>query len=200
MNDYLRQDSAKVVEIGGVETFVLIEKWEEQEWKFFVAFVDDKLLLVGTDVSYLLEVIERRMKRRPSSDLAKKLPELKWVNMQARYWGVRHFDRTLAATDPSSPVVARKSSVTISDTGAIGFGFYYDGVVGDPLVLRYLSVDADVGVRLADRFGCKGQDGQGSVRKIAPNVLELSCSLNDRSLIDRVQAILFAFLGHGVFT
>ena len=38
------------------------------------------------------------------------LPEWKYVNTDLQFWGIRHFDRTQAKLDPSSPFGGQKSA------------------------------------------------------------------------------------------
>ena len=50
------------------------------------------------------------------------LSEWKYVNKQAQFWGLRHFDKGKASEDPTSPFGGRKSD-NLPDDEAVGLTY-----------------------------------------------------------------------------
>src|SRR5215472_7436848 len=79
-------------------------------------------VLVATNEQFLREMLSRMRNPRKERALPTSLPEWKYVNTRAQFWGVRHFDKQQAKEDPTSPFGGRKTA-NLPDEGAIGLTY-----------------------------------------------------------------------------
>jgi len=82
---------------------VFEQKLENDLWTIYVSFPQNNVVLVATNRSFLQEVLVRMRGKEGQRALPDSLPEWKYVNRNSQFWGIRHFDRTQAKMDPSSP-------------------------------------------------------------------------------------------------
>jgi hypothetical protein len=193
----------KVERIENQDVSVFQEKWEQDTWTTFVAFPNDHVVLVATDRNYLAEVLVRIQGKNGQRALPNDLPEWKYVNTDARFWGLRHYDKSQAQTDPTSPIAGRKSA-NFPDEQAIGLTFVFDPQRGRSAKITYLSGDTSLGSKpsesplgMARAPEAKGLDIK--YRELSPGVVEGTYSLEH---LQAVQFFLFeleADLGHAIY-
>jgi hypothetical protein len=191
----------KVV-ISGTRVLILQEKSEEAEWTHFVAVPRPKVLLIANNRQYLQEVLERMMQKKTPRALPDQLPEWQFLDANARFWGLRHYDPTQAKMDATSPL-GEDRTFDPGDPKAIGILFALDPRNERRLVITSISGD----VAKARGEASKGQsvsepqDGVKFVvrlRSPKPGVLEQIYTLDRSSTLDySLLAILFA-LGRGM--
>ena len=126
--------------IAGVNVYVFHEKMYGAEWDRFVALPLPNLLLLASDRSYLQEVLERIAGKSGERALPATLPEWRYVMQGARYWGLRHYDRSQAKLDPTSPF-GDVRAFTERDDKAIGFAFAVDPTDERSAIMTSISDD-----------------------------------------------------------
>jgi hypothetical protein len=124
------------------ETRVLVfhEKSGEAEWDSFLALPRPNVLLVANNLPYLQEVLERMKQRKTFRALPDQLPEWRYLVPGTRFWGIRHYDRTQAKRDPTSPF-SDDRTFGPGDQKAIGILFALGGSNQKEAVMTYLSGD-----------------------------------------------------------
>jgi hypothetical protein len=198
-----RKSLLKVEQIAGQVVAVFQEKLENDTWTAFVASPNKHILAVATNRDYLIEVLMRLQGKKGNRALPNDLPEWKYVNTDLQFWGLRHFDRTQAKLDPSSPFGGQKSA-NDADEQAIGLVYAFDRSSGKTAKITYLTGD----VSLANRPDAtplsmgKGREAKAldiKYREVGPGVVEGSYTLQN---LGQVQFFFFVFmgmLGHAVF-
>jgi hypothetical protein len=140
--DAFMKDAARVAvrmeEIEGQKVAVLEEPSEQDIWTLFITFPQDGLVLVATNKQFLQEMLGRMRGAEGKRALPDTLPEWKYVNKQAQFWGLRHFDRTQADDDPTSPFVGGNSA-NVPDDEAIGLTYQSNPTNERKATLTYLS-------------------------------------------------------------
>jgi hypothetical protein len=195
-----RKNALKVEIIEGQEVSIFQEKLEGDIWTAYVAFPDSHISVVCTDRSYLSQVLARRKHGDVKRALPSDLPEWKYVNASARFWGLRHYDQNQSKVDPSSPFGGQKAANS-PDEQAIGFTFAFDPKNGKSATITYLSADTRIGTRpgntaLGMNRAPEAKSLNVRYREIAPGVVEGTYSLKR---LGAVQFFLFALegmLGH----
>lgn len=203
-NEVLRGIQPRAIrseEIQGTHVLVFREKREDDFWTTFVAFPEGHLLIVATDRRYIEEVLARRAKTQRAA-LPDSLPEWRFVDRTAAYWGMRHYDRNQAQNDPSSPFGGRKAA-NFPDELAIGMGFSVSSTNPRRVTLTYLSQDAGM-MPAKSPFGAlaTSPDAKGiEVRfvQIAPGIVQASCSFKSVEAMDTLIFFLEGFLGHAIY-
>jgi hypothetical protein len=198
-----RSDAPKGELIEGQKVSIFQEKLEGDIWTAYVAFPDSHTLTVCTDRSYLSQVLERRKHRNVKRALPSDLPEWKYVNTNARSWGLRHYDKNQAKVDPSSPFGGKKAANS-PDEEAIGLTFAFDPKNGKSATITYLSADERVSIMpsntaLGMNRAPEAKSLDAKYREIAPGVVEGTYSLKR---LGAVQFFLFALegmLGHAIY-
>jgi hypothetical protein len=122
------------------ETTVLVfhDKLEQAEWDLFLALPRPNVLLVANNLPYLREVLERMAQRRIDRALPSHLPEWRFLDPGVRYWGLRHYDRTQAEQDATSPF-SEERTFGPGDQKAIGILFTLDPGNQKEAVMTYFS-------------------------------------------------------------
>jgi hypothetical protein len=133
-----RKVALGVEEIEGLKVALFQEKLENDLWTSFVAFHNKNIVLVATNRDYITEVLTRLQGRSSGQRaLPGNLPEWKHVDTNARFWGLRHFDKN-PANDPSSPFAPRPFW-NLADKEAIGLTFSFDPSKSRSATITYLS-------------------------------------------------------------
>jgi hypothetical protein len=135
-----RKSILKVDQIEGQVVAVFQEKLENDTWTAFVAFPNKNILAVATNRDYLREVLARLQGKKGKRALPDDLPEWRYVDTDLQFWGLRHFDRTQAKLDPSSPFGGQKSA-NDADEQAIGLVYAFDLSSGKTAKITYLTGD-----------------------------------------------------------
>jgi hypothetical protein len=198
-----RRSALKVERIEDQDVLVFQEKLERDTWTTFVAFPNEHMIFAASDRSYLAEVLARFRGRIGQRALPSDLPEWKYVNTGARFWGVRHYDKNQAQTDPSSPYDGRKSA-NVPDEQAIGLTFVFDPQGGKLATLTYLSGNSKIGqkpsdspLRMAESSEAKGLDIK--YRELSPGVVQGTYSLERFQALQFFLFALEATLGHAIY-
>jgi hypothetical protein len=198
-----RNVALKVEQIEGEEVSVFQEKLESDTWTTFVAFPDEHVILVATDRSYLREVLARLHRNNGQRALPNELPEWKYVNTSARFWGLRHYDRSQTQADPSSPFGGRKSA-NFPDEQAIGLTFVFDPRDGKSATITYLSGDTSIGTKPSSTPLGMGRAPEANAlgiryRERAPGIVEGSYSLEHLEATGFFLFVLEGMLGHAIY-
>ena len=136
------KDSAKTArrfeEIAGVKVAVFQDRLEEDTWTTFVAFPRANIVVVATNEGFLREVLTRIRGTNGARALPDTLPEWKYVNKKSPFWGLRHFDRSQARVDLTSPFQENESE-GIPDKDAIGIVFASNPAESRSSTVTYIS-------------------------------------------------------------
>ncbi|HKS81113.1 MAG TPA: hypothetical protein VJR23_06375 [Candidatus Acidoferrales bacterium] len=101
--------------IEGQSVTVFQEQLESDTWTILLAFPKPDTVLACSGRDYLREVLARMRggEGAPGAHrevaLPDSLPEWKYVDARSRFWAIRHFNKSQAAKDPTSPFAATKS-------------------------------------------------------------------------------------------
>ncbi len=132
------QKAVRIDEIAGQKVAVFDEKVELDTWRIFVTFPQKGLVLVATNQEFLEAMLARMEGAKGERALPDTLPEWKYVNKQAQFWGLRHYDKTQANEDPTSPFGGKKSA-NFPDDKAIGLTYECNPSKEHKATLTYLS-------------------------------------------------------------
>lgn len=191
----------RIEKIGGIGVAVFQEQWEADDWTFYVAFPNANTVLIATNREYMQQVLSRMRTSPADRALPRTLPEWKYVDAHAPFWGMRHYDRSQAELDPSSPFGGKKSA-NMSDEAAIGLTFYYDPAKGRTPTVIYISADKTA----ADKFKTyipsdeeAAKDMQAKFRDLEPGIVESSYQLSKSYSVEYFFFVLGGLLGHAVY-
>jgi len=197
-----RKSVLRVERIEGQSSAVFREKLENDTWTLFVAFPNKRTLVVATNRDYFKEVLSRLQGKKGNRALPNDLPEWKFVDTELRFWGLRHFDKSQANMDPTSPFGAHMIA-NVPDQEAIGLTFAFDQGKGRVARITYLSGDKSLGktpeaslLSMWESPEAKSLDIK--YRELAPGVVEGTYTLEN---VKQVQFFFFAFegmLGHAI--
>lgn len=208
LGDAFMKDStnaaAKFEEVEGKRVAVFQEKLEEDVWTALVVFPKPNVLVVATNRNYLRDVLARIGGATGPRALPNELPEWKYINTRARGWGLRHYDKSQANLDPSSPIGGEKSA-NFPDDKAIGLAFNFDPSPGRGATITYLSGAKDVLEIVQDGL-FPAQSDPDSIKdlrirylEVAPGVVQGSFDLVHSEPVWYFTFVLMAIFGHGVY-
>ena len=202
--DSFRNNSSGTVlrteQIEGQQVSVFEERLEQDIWTTFVAFPKPNIAVAATNEEYLREVLARINGKRGERALPENLPEWKYVNRNAAFWAVRHYDKMGASTDPTSPFAA-KSYLTLRDDQAIGLTFSFDPDKSKTATVTYLSADKNILPMVQENlFQVEHEPGGREMhtryREILPGIVEGSYDLDHIESAEVFSFFLMALLGH----
>lgn len=138
------------------ETTVLVfhDKLEQAERDLFLALPRPNVLLVANNLVYLREVLERMAQRRIDRALPSDLPEWRFLDPAVRYWGLRHYDRTQAEQDATSPF-SKERTFGPGDQKAIGILFTLDPGQKEAVMTYFSGDEGKVRDRLSAGTSCE---------------------------------------------
>jgi hypothetical protein len=139
---FLRDSASGILrkqQIEGHQVTVFQEKSEEDIWTTYVSFPKPNVAVVATNEDYLREVLARINGKQGARALPANLIEWKHVNIHAEFCAVRHYQKTGAKQDPSSPF--NRGWGKTSDPQAIGLTFSFDPDKSKVATVTYLSRD-----------------------------------------------------------
>ena len=192
-----RPVAARMEEIEGQLVTVFEQEFENDLWTIYVSFPQKDVVVVATNRGFLREVLVRMRGGGGPRALPDSLPEWKYVNRKSQFWGIRHFDRTQAKMDPSSPF-RNHQIFNVPDDQAIGLIYESDPSSAMKMTLAYLSGDkAKLKNIEADRFPnyLEPENVAGlhiRYRELGPGVIE---STYDLSYSRPVELFWFVFAG-----
>lgn len=192
--------------IEGERVATVQEKEEDDLWTNFVASPDKNILLVATNADYLSEVLRRRQGRMDERALPDSLPEWNYVNPRAEIWGVRHFDRQRAESDPSSPFLRGGNDMGMSDDAAIGVVFEVNPTLRTAMV-TYLSSNPSVAKRadgpLLDPYQIESIEEARSLdiqlKSLDATATKATYQLREILATRMLEFVLIWLVGHGVY-
>jgi hypothetical protein len=136
--DQVRKDADKIEQINGCSVADLGQD-ELKESRGFAVRSTDCVLITAGDSAYQWDVLTRiKGKDTGREPSPAKAPEWKLVDSQARIWGIRHYDKSAARFDSSSPLGAG-AGIGPHDDHAVGFAFFCECDKSDRLTFRFLS-------------------------------------------------------------
>ncbi len=205
MDSFVKENRKSVLRVDRIEgqsSAVFREKLENDTWTLFVAFPNKRTLVVATNRDYLKEVLSRLQGKKGNRALPNDLPEWKFVDTELQFWGLRHFDKSQARMDPTSPFGAHMLA-ELPDEQAIGLTFAFDQGKGRVATITYLSGDKSIGKTpdaslLSMWKSPEAQPLDIKYRELAPGVVEGTYTLQNAR---QVQFFFFAFegmLGHAI--
>jgi hypothetical protein len=172
------------------------------EWTYFLAVPRPKVLLVANNRKYLQEVLERMAQKKVPRALPDQLPEWRFLDASARFWGLRHYDPTQAKMDRTSPL-REDGTFVPGDPKSIGVLFALDPKNDRNLVITTFSGD-EAKVRaeaITGRSVAEPQDGvkyEVKLRSPKPGVLEEIYILDRTSTLDYALLNIEFALGRGM--
>jgi len=191
-------------EIAGIHVMVFEEKLEADVWTTFVAFARPNVVIIASDDAYLRTVLIRMNRPSGSRSLPDALPEWKYVKTDSPAWGVRHYQKSQAGLDPTSPF-AGQAAANAPDAGAVGVAFRFDAAARRSASVTYLSASANARQILtgflgaADAPDASPREFQIRLNQPTPNAIEGTVSLSSPEAIFRFLFGLEALLGHAVY-
>jgi hypothetical protein len=132
------QAGVRIEEIERQKVAVFEEPMEQDVWAIFVTFPQKGMVLVATNERFLQEMLARMQGAQGERALPDSLPEWKYVDERAQFWGLRHFDKRQASEDPTSPFGGKKSA-NIPDDEAVGLTYQCNLSKERNATLTYLS-------------------------------------------------------------
>jgi hypothetical protein len=190
----------RVEMIEGQKVAVFQKKSEADIWTLFVANPRDNVVLVATNREYLKEVLSRIGGRTGQRALPESLSEWKYVNREARFWGLRHFDRHEAEKDPTSPLTERPYYY---DTQAIGLT--YECIPANrekTATITYLSSNPGIHRYVEEHLLGSKAERQGlndRYRTAGPEAVEVAVTISRFGPLHSFLFFLMGNLGHAVF-
>jgi hypothetical protein len=175
------------------------EKLEDDLWKIFVSMPQPNILLCATDEEFLKDVLNRMKQKAEKRALPDNLPEWEYVDLSAKYWAVRHYDKDDALLDPSSPLNGKEMAANVPDTQAIGVVFEFDPNRSMGATVKYLSSNKEA-LKIAMKLFSRPDEGfTPKIKQAQPHVVEGLVSLNNSNAIAMFMLILRGVLGHAIY-
>jgi hypothetical protein len=198
------QVAVRMQEIEGQKVAVFEEPSERDILTTFVTFPQEGVVLVATNERFLQEMLLRIQGTAGERALPDTLPEWKYVNKQAQFWGLRHYDKRQAKEDPTSPFAGRKAA-NIPDDKAIGLTYQCDRTKELQAKLTYLSgLTADLRKIEERRFPSSSEPEATAglhiqYRELEPGVIQSTYDLNYSQPLNWFFFILMGTMGHAVY-
>jgi hypothetical protein len=198
------QVAVRVEEIEGLTVAVFEEPSEQDILTTFVTFPQEGVVLIATNKRFLQEMLARMRGVEGERALSDNLPEWKYVNKKAKFWGLRHYDKRQANEDPSSPFGGSKSANT-PDDDAVGLTYQCDPSRERRATLTYLS-SPRVELRKIEesRFPSSSEPEATAglhiqYREMDPGVIQSTYDLSYSRPFDYFFFVLMLDMGHGIF-
>ena len=198
------QKAVRIAEIEGQKVAVFEEPSEQDVWTNYIAFPQNGVVLVATDERFLREMLSRMRNPRKERALPTSLPEWKYVNTRAQFWGVRHFDKQRAKEDPTSPFGGKRTA-NLPDDAAIGLTYQCSPSEERKATLTYLSGStAEVGKIEERRFPSysEPENTEGlhiQRRLLEPGVIQSTYDLRWSPPVNWFFFVFMGSLGHAIY-
>jgi hypothetical protein len=203
-NSYLKDSAPAIVrteQIEGHAVAVFENKSEEDMWTTYIAFPKPNIAVAATNEDYLREVLARIDGKIGERALPDTLSEWKHVNTDAQFWAVRHYRKTGAETDPSSPF--NRGWGKTSDPQSIGLTFAFDPNRSKTATITYLSGDENSLQRFREQYFTERSSAVTQMhiqyRQVEPGVLGGSYDLEQMESAQEFVFVLEALLGHAIY-
>lgn len=198
----LRQMAAQAKQVqsmAGQQVMLFEEKLEADIWKIFICIPKPDVVLCATNLDFLNQVLGRMQKRGQKRALPDTLAEWKHVDIEARFWAVRHYDKDDAQEDPSSPLNGNEDTANIRDTEAVGIVFYFDPSRSKVAMVKQLTNNKDAAKLLARQRLPMHLGFKPVIRLAEPGVIEMVVPLDDPEEGSMFLFVLLGLLGHGTY-
>jgi hypothetical protein len=198
------KNALRIDDIEGHKVAVFQEKMEQDIWTMFVVFPTKNTVVVATNHDYLSEVLARMRAPGITRAFPESLEEWKYVDTQAEFWGMRHFDRSQSQLDPTSPFGGRKPA-NLPDEQAVGLIYQCAPGKDRKATLVYLSGDKN-GIKHIERNRFpKSSEVESTAalhieyRDIGPEAILSSYDLSRSRPLSWFMFVFMAYLGHAVY-
>jgi len=198
------QGAVRIAEIEGQKVAVFQEEMELEIWTTFVAFPQKGVVVVATNEKFLRQLLSRMRVAGGEIAFPDGLPEWKYVNKEAHFWGLRHFDRLQAKEDPTSPFGGRKSA-NIPDDEAVGLTYQCTPSRERMATLTYLSgAGAKITKIEEERFPSSSEPGLTAGlhiqhKELEPGVIQSTYDLSRSRPLGWFIFVFMANLGHAIY-
>jgi hypothetical protein len=193
-----------IEEIEGQKVAEFQELVERDAWTIFITFPQEGVVLVATDKQFLQEMLARMRGAEGERALPDTMSEWKYVNKQAQFWGLRHYDKGQEKEDPSSPFGGRKSA-NLPDDQAIGLTYQCEPRKKRNATVTYLSgPTADTRKIEEGRFPSSSEPEATAglhiqYRDLGPGVIQSIYDLSYSQPLDWFFFVLMGNVGHAVY-
>lgn len=196
----------RVEEIEGHKVAIFREQLEQDVWTTLVTFPQPGVVLVATDEHFLRQVLSRMHDEEGQTGraLPDTLPEWKYVQQDAKFWGLRHYDHQQAYNDPTSPFGGRKAA-NIADDNAIGLTYESNPAMARKATLTYLTgTGVDLGEIEKKRFPA-ASDAEGiadlhiQYEQLAPGIMRSTYKLDHTKPTEFFFFVLMGNMGHAIY-
>jgi hypothetical protein len=198
------QFAVRIEEIEGQKVAEFEERSEQDILTTFVTFPRVGVVLVATNKQFLLDMLARIGGAEGERALPDTLPEWKYVNKQAKFWGFRHFDKRQSNEDPTSPFGGRKSA-NMPDDEAIGLTYQCDPSHERKATLTYLSGPrAEIRKIEESRFPSSSEPEATAglniqYRDLQPGVIQSIYDLKYSRSLDWFFFVFMENMGHAIY-
>jgi len=199
------QKAIRIDEIAGQKVAVFDEKVEEDTWRTFVTFPQNGVVLVATNQQFLETMLARMKGAKGERALPDTLPEWKFVNKDAQFWGLRHYDKTQANEDPTSPFGGRKSA-NDPDDKAIGLAYECTPRKERKATLTYVSGTDDATKIVGSWFPVSSESDRGATaglhiqyHELEHGVVQSTYDLSHSQPLEWFFFGFMVFMGHAVY-
>ncbi len=198
------KNALRIDDIEGHKVAVFQEELRQDVWTTFVVFPMKNTVIVATNRDYLSDVLTRMQAPGMTRAFPETLAEWKYVDTQAEFWGMRHFDRGQSHLDPTSPFGGPKPA-NLPDEQAIGLTYQCDPNKELKATLVYLSGDKN-GIRKIGekRFPASSEVESTAAlhieyREIGPGAIQSRYDLSRLCPLSWFMFVFMGYLGHGVY-
>jgi hypothetical protein len=198
------KNALRIDDIESHRVAVFQEKMRQDVWTTFVIFPMKNIVVVATNQDYLSEVLARMRAPGMTRAFPESLAEWKYVDTQAEFWGMRHFDRGQSHLDPTSPFGGPKPA-NLPDEQATGLTYQCDPNKELKATLVYLSGDKN-GIRkiVEKRFPASSEVESTAAlhieyREIGPGAIQSRYDLSRLRPLSWFMFVFMGYLGHGVY-
>ena len=185
--------------LDGNKVLVFKERLENDDWTFYVTAPRTNVLLVTTDKASLTEVLERMKTRALARAFDESLPEWKYVERNASFWGLRHYRPETASDDPSSPLSPILGGVDNRDPQAVGFVYSSRPAVSSAVAMTYLSTNESSADLMRSFWTTPGVKLEPKVMPLPKVGASVSLAVGGAADPGYFLLLLMTTLGHGVF-
>jgi len=198
------KSALRIDDIESYKIAVFQEKSEQDVWTTFVVFPMKNIVIVATNRDYLGEVLARMRAPGTTRAFPEALAEWKYVDTQAEFWGMRHFDRGQSQMDPTSPFGGRKPA-NLPDEQAIGLVYQCDPSKNTKAALVYLSGDKNGIKGIEQNRFPKSSEVENTAalhieyRDIGPGAILSSYDLSRFRPLTWFMFVFMAYVGHAVY-
>jgi hypothetical protein len=198
------QKAVRIQEIEGQQVVVFEEPSEQDIWRSFIVFPQKGVVLVATNEQFLREMLSRMRSPERERALPSSLPEWKYVNARAQFWGIRHFDKQQAKEDPTSPLGGRKSA-NLPDDGAIGLTYQCSPSRERKATLSYLSHSEAEIVKIEEGRFPSSSDPEDTAglhiqhRELQPGVIQTTYDLSRSRPLNWFFFVFMGSVGHAIY-